>query len=72
MPVLIQAAQAARYSVGRQTGLLGLEKMLGRLSANETAYADALASISKVSILDRSNYVKEDANAVLDRRLKRN
>lgn len=72
MPVLIHIAQAAKYSVGRQTGLLGLEKMLGRLSAGEADYADVLALIAKVSLSDRSRYVKEDANAVLDHLRRKN
>ena len=67
MPLLIQTAQTARYSVGRQAGLLGLEKILERLSASEAAYADALALIAEVSLSDRSRYVREDANAVLGR-----
>lgn len=72
MPVLIKAAQTARYSAGRQSGLLGLEKMLGRLSGNETARADMLEAIAKVSLSDRSKSLKREATALLDCGRRRN
>jgi hypothetical protein len=65
IPLLMRGAQSANYSVGRQSSLLGLEKILERVSMEDDIHKDILKMTHKVSLSDHSHYVQEDAKALL-------
>ena len=64
-PLLIKTAQTAKYSVGRQFSIMGLEGILGRLPRESGTHRNILKIVRKISLPDHSEYVKKDAKAVL-------
>ena len=65
LPVLINVARNARHSVGREGGILGLEKALERLTVENSASHDVLEVLQGVSFTDRSRRVREEAQSVI-------
>ncbi len=65
MPLLVKAAQGAKYSVGRQLSVLGLEEMLDRLPVESASHKHLRKTLRSISSSDPSKYVREDAKEVL-------
>lgn len=65
MPLLVKAAQKAKYSVGRQLSVLGLEEMLDRLPVESASHKYVRKTLQEISLSDPSKYVREDAKEVL-------
>jgi hypothetical protein len=65
IPLLMRGAQSANYTAGRQSSLLGLEKILERVSVEDDVHKDILKMTRKVSLSDHSKYIREDAKALL-------
>ncbi len=65
VPLLVKAAQGARYSVGRLGGILGLKEILDRLPVESDTHESILKMLRKIASSDPSEYVKEDAKVLL-------
>ena len=73
IPLLTGTALAARYAVGREGSILGLEKVMGRLAAGSSEEKKVLKTLREVSLSDRSGRVRKEAQSVLrERRNKSN
>ena len=71
IPLLTRTVLAARYAVGREGSLLGLEKVLARLPVGSREEAELLKTLRSVSLSDRSRRVREEAREVLRERWKK-
>ncbi len=65
MPLLIRTAQGARYRVGRELSIMGLDNILDKLPAEGDAHKNILKTLRKISRSDRSASVRADAKDIL-------
>lgn len=67
VPLLIRTAQEAKYSVGRRGSVMGLENILDGIPVTNDDHKKILKILRKISLFDKSNYVKDDAKAAVAR-----
>ena len=71
LPVLIQVAREAKYAVGREAAVEGLEKAFKRVDASSAHRRQILSLLRDVSVDDRSDKVRRAARYVLQKSLPR-
>ena len=67
VPLLIRTAQEAKYSVGRRGSIMGLENILDEIPVTNDDHKKILKILRKISLSDKSKYVKDDAKAAVAR-----